>query len=316
MLAVVAPTSSLQRLDTMSDSDMNVLSQSCASNKRKVDKDDDHINDDDGNDGFVTPSPTKRIAEPGSKESIASNGFSSHNESPVKGKKTKKTELSPEQQVKEAEKEEKKRVREVKRAEKAAKDAAKEAKFKKEAAAKAKAASFMSSFVQQRPRSASPVKVERKEVPTLSDFERVFQACTYKDLAPVNRFAGRSESSSGSSLSAGQIENKEDLLDDFKNTCHAKRGRSRSRRGVNPPISVRESMRLITEASVLGDEKLEENGKRGLANLSDRRKVPMKLLHFASDRRPAWYGEYNFVGESMKCFADCDLQAPGRGAAI
>lgn len=314
LAAAVAPTSSLHRLDTMSDSDMNVLSQSCASNKRKLEIDDGQLNEDDGNDGFVTPSPTKRIAEPASKESIASNGSTPHNESPVKVKKTKKTELSPEQQAKEAEKEEKRRVREAKRAEKAAKDAAKEAKIKKEQAAKAKAASFMSSFVQQRPRSASPVKVERKEVPTLSDFERVFQACTYKDLAPVNWFAGRSSVSSGSSLGAEQIENTDDLLNDFKNTCHAKRGRTRSRRGVHPPISVRESMRLITEASVLGDEKLEENGKRGLANLSDRRKVPMKLLHFASDRRPAWYGEYR-TRMGARCIADSDLQAPGREAA-
>jgi chromatin assembly factor 1 subunit A len=255
------------------------------------------IDDDeeDSNAGFVTPSPTKRPVGSAHKESAGSNGSSSRNDSPVKAKKvTKKAGMSPDQLAKEAEKEEKKRIREAKKAEKAAKDAEKEAKKQIEAAKKQREdakkqreANFFSKFVHPRPRSASPVKAERKDVPTISDFEKVFQACTYKDLAPINQFAGKC---SGSTLSADKINSKEDLLADFNSGCRT-RHTKRPRKGVNPPISVRDSMRLITEASVMGDEKLEENGKQGLANLSDRRKVPMKLLHFASDRRPAWYGK-------------------------
>ena len=50
-------------------------------------------------------------------------------------------------------------------------------------------------------------------------------------------------------------------------------------------------MRMITEASIMGEDRLEEEGKRGLANLADRKKVHIKLLHFHTDHRPAWYGE-------------------------
>lgn len=320
-MLMVAHTPS-QPLDVVSDSEMNILKQNChgkrtlsfdsqlnnaETNKRSkaneeiivIDDDDDEEDDH----GFVTPSPQKKpIEEQASsskgEHSGASSGSRSRSTSPVKASRTAKkiAVLSPEQEAKQAEKEEKKRVRELKRAEKAEKDAQKEAKLKKEAQAKARSANFMNSFI--RPRTASPVKVEKeKEVTVMSDFDKVFRACTFKDLAPINRFAG---TSSGSGLLNSGTESKEILLQDFKERYARRRSNNGSRKSIHPPISVRESMRLITEASVMGDEKLEENGKRGLANLSDRKKVPMKLLHFASDRRPAWYGTWtratNLIG--------------------
>lgn len=246
--------------------------------------------DDKGSDfEFVTPSPKKKSTPMGSG---ASNGTSSLGPSPTtvksESKEAKKAATSPEQDAKQAEKEEKKRQRELKRAERAEKEALKESRRVKEAQAKAKAASFMSSFMQT-PRPASPAKVERKGAGTLTDFERTFLTCSYKDLAPINRFRIGSGSSMDAAVESKQ--SREELLQDLRARSSRSCRPLRSRRGIHPSVSVRESMRLITEASILGDEKLEENGKQGLANLSDRKRVPMKLLHFGSDRRPAWYGE-------------------------
>jgi len=257
------------------------------------DDDDDDIDAKAESDSFLTPSPRKKPLVPSPSGSGTSKETSSRGASPTKAKSDmKKVALSPEQIAKLAEKEVKKRQRDLKRAEKEKKEAEKEAKKKREAQAKAKAVNFMSSFI-QRPRSSSPEKPERKVV-TLSDFDRTFLACTYKDVAPINRFRSSSTIDGSSRLGTMAVDDQSLnwLLQDFKAKCpQKKRNGLPSRKGIHPPISVRESMRLITEASVMGDEKLEENGKQGLSNLSDRTKVPMKLLHFASDRRPGWHGE-------------------------
>ncbi|UZJ51094.1 hypothetical protein CBS101457_000414 [Exobasidium rhododendri] len=251
-------------------------------------------------DEFSTPSPKKKAVLAASPiENGDSKGSTSQLVGPAKERSEvkKAVALSPEQEAKQAEREEKKRQRELKRVEKEKKEADKEAKKKREAQANSKAASFMSSFI-QRPRSVSPIKAEQKDA-SISDFDKAFQACLYKDVAPINSF----RTGSPCALHVGRLaeENAVDLLQLFKAQVSTKRSHARRpRKGIHPPISVRESMRLITEASVLNDEKLEENGKRGLHNLSDRSKIPMKLLHFATDRRPAWYGTWtrttNLVG--------------------
>lgn len=173
----------------------------------------------------------------------------------------------------------------------------------------------MFSFVQQRSTVSSPQKQVRP-VSQLSDYERTFPPCNYKDLAPINRFRktldhqfdeaidGRcAQQGQGTSFASDLSDTNltyfpcpvvllQEMLGRHRPvqspTAMAKR---RSRKGIRAPISVRDSMRLITEAGVLGDDRLEERGRRGLANLADRVRVPMKLLHFESDRRPAWYGE-------------------------
>lgn len=209
---------------------------------------------------------------------------------------------------KEAKEEEKRKERQArdaekakKEAEKAAKEAEKEAKRQKEIMQTKMSASFMSAFVQK---PAGPSTSPKKQIlDEVSDFDRTFLPCTFKNLAPINRFsreiATDFEDCIGKSGLAKDQLLKSFLKDGSKSKSARAQGR-KSQKGIRAPISVRESMRLITEAGVLGDDRLlEENGKRGLANLADRKRLPIKLLHFASDRRPAWYGTWtrssNFV---------------------
>ncbi|PWN37163.1 uncharacterized protein FA14DRAFT_187292 [Meira miltonrushii] len=209
---------------------------------------------------------------------------------------------------KEAKEEEKRKERQARDAEKAkkeaekiAKEAEKEAKRQKEIMQTKMSASFMSAFVQK---PAGPSISPKKQIPDdVSDFDRTFLPCTFKNLAPINRFSRAVASDFDGCIGKSDLAQDKLLksfLEDGNKSKPARAQGRKSRKGIRAPVSVRESMRLITEAGVLGDDRLlEENGKRGLANLADRKKLPIKLLHFASDRRPAWYGTWtrssNFV---------------------
>ena len=65
----------------------------------------------------------------------------------------------------------------------------------------------------------------------------------------------------------------------------------RRRKGVHPPVSVREIKRIVTESDVLGGN-AQEQAEKALEALQDRNKVQLKLLQFESDRRPGWYGTW------------------------
>lgn len=68
---------------------------------------------------------------------------------------------------------------------------------------------------------------------------------------------------------------------------HVRRG---TRKGIHPPVSVRESVRIINEAGLFGGT-AEEEAYKASKDLADPKKVQVKLLQFESDRRPAWFGE-------------------------
>lgn len=237
--------------------------------------------DADDDDVFVTPPrPAPKVAEPQRQGTpVSPSKSSASRQSPLPKDKA----ISPEHEARSAEKEERRREREAKKAEKVRKEAEKEAKKLKVEQAKKRAASFMSSFM-QRPRSASPTKPVKDG--DISDFDRAFPPCNYKDMASTNRFARKLAGDVADTWDDASVPHAS-LLSDLKGKATGRVGRKPSRKGIHPPISVRDSMRLITEASVLGDG---QEGKRGLANLADRKRLPIKLLHFHTDRRPAWYG--------------------------
>lgn len=48
----------------------------------------------------------------------------------------------------------------------------------------------MSNFVQAK-QASSPSKPEHVDSVKLSDYQRTFPPCTYKNMAPINRFVGK-----------------------------------------------------------------------------------------------------------------------------
>lgn len=218
--------------------------------------------------------------------------------------KKKEEEESPEQRAerekKEAEKEEKRVAREVREAEKQAK----EAKKQRQVALNKKSASILSGFFGK----ASPNTEVRsasspsKEVVTLSDYQRAFAPIVYKDLAPINRFNDGHNRHRAQELdrvlSAGDCPSKADLLSnltDSKRSRGSQRlqlGRKRSRLCIRPPVSVRETMRLMAESDLMTDTDAQARTRKAIESLQDRRKVPLKLLQFATDMRPGWFGTW------------------------
>ncbi|KAN0066018.1 hypothetical protein ACQY0O_000110 [Thecaphora frezii] len=217
-----------------------------------------------------------------------------------------KAELSPgklkEREEKEAAKTERLKAQLARKAEREAKEAekqrlkeAKEAELQKKQDLKKKQASFFTSFM-QKAQTRSPHRPALTTTPlsTKSDFERTFLPCQYKDLAPINRFSKPQRE-----LELGQSElTRERMLADLMKSM-PKRNRKPWRKGVHPPVSVREIKRIVTESDVLGGN-AEELARKALEDLKDRRKVPMKLLQFETDRRPGWYGTWtrstNLIG--------------------
>ncbi|SNX81528.1 uncharacterized protein MEPE_00233 [Melanopsichium pennsylvanicum] len=254
-------------------------------------------------------------------KSSASTGDASTSSSPKEKRKAKEpSELCPEKQKEKEEKDavraERMKVKEAKRLEREAKELekqkakeAKEAEQKKVEEQKKRQANFLTSFV-KKAAPKSPTKAvagtavasssgAAKAVENVSDFHRAFLPCQYKDLAPINRFASQSKIVE----IARQDLSKEEMLSQFltraKVTSSSGTSHAHRRKGVHPPISVREIKRIVTESDVLGGN-AQEQAAQALETLQDRNKVQVKLLQFESDRRPGWYGTWtkstNLIG--------------------
>ncbi|CEH12896.1 Putative growth response protein [Ceraceosorus bombacis] len=252
------------------------------------------------------------IEEEGDEEQDSGIGSASSNGSPVKKQKTnagkaaaepKKVKvLDPEALAKQAEREEKKRERELKRKEMEEKKAAREALLAKKEHMKQKAASFMSGFL-ARGRSPSPIKHSRQpEMKDQTEYERTFLPCEYKDIAPVNRFHKAASLDLLDNIGIGQPTCGELLVQCVRGSASDSRSSvpaRRRRRGIHPRANVRETLRLVNEAGLVGGAS-EEDARSSLKRLSNRRNVPVKFLQFESDRRPAWFGTWtrssNLVG--------------------
>lgn len=142
---------------------------------------------------------------------------------------------------------------------------------------------------------SSPKAVSSAGSSSQSDFDKTFLPCRYRNLAPINRFH-----KPPSEVQLGQDHlSQTELLDDFKKSLMKRRSTKPRRKGVHPAITVREIKRIVTESDVLGGN-AEEEARKALEALSDRNKVQVKLLQFASDRRPGWYGTWtkstNLIG--------------------
>lgn len=271
-----------------------------------------------------TPQPSAKRSAAAAEASTPSNSSS-----PKEKRKAKEpAELSPEKQKekeeKEAAKAERLKQKEAKRLEREAKELekqklkeAKEAELKKVEEQKKRQANFFTSFVKKAaPKSptksstgaavASSSGAAGKAAESMSDFDRTFLPCEYKDLAPINRFA----SSAGAAAAAKELQmgqeilTREQMLSQFLTRASTLKGASasgtaRRRKGVHPPVSVREIKRIVTESDVLGGN-AQEQAEKALEALQDRNKVQLKLLQFESDRRPGWYGTWtkstNLIG--------------------
>ncbi|GAK62453.1 uncharacterized protein PAN0_001d0653 [Moesziomyces antarcticus] len=262
-----------------------------------------------------SPSSTSTPQSTAKSSAMAGDTSASATSSPREKKRAKDAvELSPEKQKekeeKDAAKAERLKAKEAKRLEREAKELekqkakeAKEAEQKKAEELKQRQVNFFTSFVKKAaPKSPSKSVVTAaasstasgKPAEDVSDFDRTFLPCQYKDLAPINRFASRSGSKP--ELEMGQDDlSRDEMLSQFLTRASALSGnagtRARRRKGVHPPASVREIKRVVTESDVLGGN-AQEQAEKALETLQDRGKVQMKLLQFESDRRPGWYGTW------------------------
>lgn len=269
-----------------------------------------------------TPQPT-------AKHSAASGEAStpSTSSSPKEKRKAKEpVELSPEKQKekdeREAAKAERLKAKEAKRLEREAKELekqkakeAKEAELKKVEEKKKRQASFFTSFV-KKAAAKSPTKTSASTVvasssgaagkaatETVSDFDRTFLPCQYKDLAPINRFASPAGAARQPQMGQEDL-TRDEMLSQLLTRSSALKHSSassilRRRKGVHPSVSVRDIKRIVTESDVLGGN-AQEQAEKALDTLQDRSKVQLKLLQFESDRRPGWYGTWtkstNLIG--------------------
>ncbi|KAE8223468.1 hypothetical protein CF319_g3500 [Tilletia indica] len=168
-----------------------------------------------------------------------------------------------------------------------------------------------------------------------SDFQRTFIPGVYKDLAPINRWQkpassellrileAQDDAMDIDSASDAAPLSKEDLLADLKQKMPRRKpqpqtadkisaifsslpmdtpsaAQRRSRRGIHPPVVVRQVMRGVAESDIVGGEAALE-AKRALDRIiSDRSLVRLKFIHFEQDRRPGWYGTFtrpsNLIG--------------------
>ncbi|SPO20783.1 uncharacterized protein UTRI_00260 [Ustilago trichophora] len=259
-----------------------------------------------------TPQPSAKCAATSGEASTPSTSSS-----PKEKRKAKEpTELSPEKQKekeeKDAAKAERLKAKEAKRLEREAKEhekqkakEAKEAEQKKVEEQKKRQANFFTSFVKKAapksptkstagPALASGSGAAGKTADIISDFDRTFLPCQYKDLAPINRFASNAASKEPE---MGQDDlTRDEMLSQFLTRASTLKGTTpsksaRRRKGVHPLVSVREIKRIVTESDVLGGN-AQEQAEKALEALQDRNKVQLKLLQFESDRRPGWYGTW------------------------
>ncbi|KAL4401964.1 CAF-1 complex protein [Malassezia pachydermatis] len=177
------------------------------------------------------------------------------------------------------EKSEKTKLRESRRAERQAKE-------EKEEKDKQAQVRMFNSFFQQ-PAKLSPKK--EQEASNKTDFERTFLPCELKNIADINKFYHHVSDNFMTEIEQ-QSRAPTDLLAEFQAKYSTSRTGTR-RRGVHPPINVRDIMKAVTESDVLGGN-AEERAKHGLEELNNRKLIPIKLLQFQSDRRPGWVGTW------------------------
>ncbi|KDN48894.1 hypothetical protein K437DRAFT_255453 [Tilletiaria anomala UBC 951] len=193
---------------------------------------------------------------------------------------------------------EKKAERQAAKAEKQRLEDEKQAEKEKKVKEQARAANFFASFLKKQNPEDKASAPKAPETPK-TDFDKTFLPCIIKNLAPINRFnndLGRDITTEVCSGAYGGTQPGE-LLADFRSRLPLPLRQRQTkaplnvRRGFQPDTSVREVMHLVRESDVLGDVAAEK-ARKGLAKLRSRRRVPIKLLQFHSDRRPGWYGTW------------------------
>lgn len=200
-----------------------------------------------------------------------------------KSNKKKEDNLTAEQR---AERERREREREDK---KKAKEE-KEAKKQKAAELQRKSANIMAGFFGRAssPKEASiqpPVKEQQ------SDFERAFAPIAYKDLAPINRFHRVVDTAQLDQTLSGD-ERSDAAPHSLLSQLARPRQPNQKRKVIKSRLSVRETMRLVAESDLLTGANVEEQTRKALESLQDRESVPIKLLQFATDMRPGWFGTW------------------------
>ena len=183
------------------------------------------------------------------------------------------------------EKSERSKLRESKKAERQAKEQERQAKEQKNEKDKQAQVRLFNSFFQQPTTRASPKKEEEEEK---NDFQRTFLPCEYKNMASLNPFYHDVDDTLLRKMDTRE-QTKEELLAQFKRTGVQPKVHSR---GIHPPVSVRDIMKCVQESDVLGGN-AEEQTKHELEKLNNRRLLPIKLLHFQTDRRPGWVGTWS-----------------------
>lgn len=173
---------------------------------------------------------------------------------------------------------------------------AKEAKKQKQLEQTKKAANMMSGFFGKAASPSKEMKTSATQVSpvtlVVSDFDRTFVPIVYKNVAPVNRLATDATLESiDEALKSPGILSKEHLL---SLTVGKTRPRKRSTTGSHTRLSVRDTMRMVAESDLMTTAAQAE-AHDALETLKDRRSrkaVPVKLLQFATDMRPAYFGTW------------------------
>ncbi|SOV08605.1 uncharacterized protein UDID_00344 [Ustilago sp. UG-2017a] len=264
-----------------------------------------------------TPQPSGKSAATAAEASTPSASSSPKEKRKAKEPAELSSEKQKEKEEKEAARTERLKAKEAKRLEREAKELekqkakeAKEVEIKKAEEQKKRQANFLTSFVKKAtPKSptkpsaivavASGSGAGGKAAATVSDFDRTFLPCQYKDLAPINRFIPSKKVDDKPKEITQQDLSREEMLSQFLARASVLKGSSssanpklaRRRKGVHPPVSVREIKRIVTESDVLGGN-AQEQAEKALETLQDRCKVQLKLLQFETDRRPGWYGTW------------------------
>jgi len=175
------------------------------------------------------------------------------------------------------EKSERTKLRESRRAERQAREE------RQEKDKQAQVRLFNAFFQQPVAKSVSKKDEEKNK----TDFELTFPPCEYKDVAEPNQFYHPVDDTFLQQLDARNA-SPQVLLAEFQQAFR-KRSIRQTSSGIHPPVCVRDIMKTVTESDVLGGN-AEEQAKRSLEKLNDRRLVPIKLLQFHLERRPGWVG--------------------------
>lgn len=126
----------------------------------------------------------------------------------------------------------------------------------------------------------------------VSDFDRTFLPIVYKNVAPVNRLAtGATPESIDDALKSSHTLSKDQLL---SLTVAKTKPRKRSTTGSRTRLSVRDTMRMVAESDLMTTAAQAEahDALEALKDRRSRKAVPVKLLQFATDMRPAYFGTW------------------------